>query len=213
MRRIKKNTRHARAYVIPNERANWRKAVCIVDDPEKISLLADFTREEILQLLSERPMTEAQLSKEIGMTRAAIGYHLKILKKAQLIYLVKAEAEEHGILQKFYSPIAALTVVAYDRIPNNVKRYFIQRQIVQLRGAFIAFQLHRRLFSVSPATLEKLAVAMLEQLEKTARRHERELWEEVMNAESVRVEIYAEAILSLLKMDDWRTLLKEYLSN
>ncbi|MFQ6075384.1 MAG: ArsR/SmtB family transcription factor, partial [Candidatus Bathyarchaeia archaeon] len=142
-----------------------------MNDPEKIRLLADFTRAEILQLLCERPMTEAQLSKEIGLTRAAVGYHLNLLKKAQLIYLKKVEPEEHGILQKFYSPIAALIIVDFDRIPNDVRRHFIQTQIEHLRGIFIAFQLRHRFFGVSPAALEKLAVAMLKQLEKSGRKH------------------------------------------
>ena len=44
----------------------FKMAVCIVDDPDKIRLLADFTRAEILQLLCEHPMTETQLSKELA---------------------------------------------------------------------------------------------------------------------------------------------------
>ena len=79
----------------------FKTAICIVDDPNKIRLLADFTRAEILQLLCEHPMTESQLSKEFGLTKAAIGYHLNLLMKSQLIYLERVEPEEHGILQKF----------------------------------------------------------------------------------------------------------------
>ena len=182
-------------------------AVCIVDDPEKIKLLADFTRAEILQLLCEHPMTEAQLSEQLGLTRAAVGYHLNLLLKAELIYLERVEPEGHGILQKFYSPIAALFIVDCDHIPHDVKRYFIQMQIMYLRGMFITFQLNHRFFGVSPATLEKLAVAMLKQLERTGRKHAEE--GPVDNAETLKVKIYAEALESLTKQDEWHDLLKE----
>jgi DNA-binding transcriptional ArsR family regulator len=181
-------------------------AVCIVEDPEKIKLLADFTRAEILQLLCEHPMTEAQLSKELGLTRAAVGYHLNRLLKAELIYLKKVEPEEHGILQKFYSPIAAFFIVDYDLIPHDVRRYFLQMQIMYLRGIFIAFQLNHRFFGVSPTTLEKLATAMLKQLESTGRRYAKE--RSVDNAETLRVKIYAEALENLTKQHEWNALFK-----
>ncbi len=185
----------------------FKITVCIVDDPDKIRLLADFTRTEILQLLCEHPMTETQLSKELGLTRAAVGYHLNLLMKAQLIYLERVELEEHGILQKFYSPVAAFFIVDYDRIPNDAKRYFIQTQIIHLRGIFTAFQLHHRFSSVSPETLEKLAIAMLKQLENTGRKHAEE--GPIENAETLKVKIYAEALDSLMKQGEWHALFKE----
>ena len=178
-----------------------KMAVCIVDDPDKIRLLADFTRAEILQLLCEHPMTEAQLSDELGLTRAAVGYHLNLLMKAQLIYLERVEPEEHGILQKFYSPVAAFFIVDYERIPKDAKRYFIQTQIIHLRGIFTAFQLNHHFPGVSPTTLEKLAVALLKQLENTGRKHAEE--GPVENAETLKVKIYAEALENLMKQDEW----------
>jgi len=152
-------------------------------------------------------MTEAQLSKELGLTRAAVGYHLKLLMKAQFIYLERVEPEEHGILQKFYSPVAAFFIVNCDRIPNDVKRYFIQMQIMHLRGIFTAYQLHHCFSSVLPTTLEKLAVRMLKQLENTGRKHAEE--GPVENAETLKVKIYTEALKSLMKQGKWHALLKE----
>jgi DNA-binding transcriptional ArsR family regulator len=185
---------------------DFKAAVSIINDPEKIRLLADFTRAEILQLLCEHPMTEAQLSEELGLTRAAIGYHLNLLLKAELIYLERVEPEEHGILQKFYSPAAAFFIVDCDEIPHDVKRYFLQMQIMYLRGIFIAFQLHHRFFGVSPETLEKLAVAMLRQLESTGRKYVEA--GPVENAETLKVKIYAEALENLTKQHEWDALFK-----
>ena len=181
-------------------------AVCIVDDPEKIKLLADFTRAEILQLLCERPMTEAQLSEELGLTRAAVSYHLGLLLKADLIYLNKVEPERHGILQKFYSPVAAFFIADYDQIPHDVKRYFLQTQIMYLRGILIAFQLNHRFFKVSPTTLEKLAQIMLTQLEEIGRKYSKK--PPVEDAETLKVRIYAEVLENLTKQREWQVLFK-----
>ncbi len=182
----------------------FKRSVCIVDDPERIRLLADFTRAEILQLLCEYPMTEAQLSKELGLTRAAVGYHLKLLLKTHFICLERVEPEEHGILQKFYMPVAAFFTVDCSRIPNAVRRYFIQMQIVHLRGIFTTLQLQHRFFGVSPATLEKLARTMLQQLENVSRKHAKD--GSVDNAETFKVKIYAEALSDLTKQKEWEYL-------
>jgi len=152
-------------------------------------------------------MTEAQLSKELGLTRAAVGYHLNLLMKGKLIYLERTEPEGHGILQKFYSPIAALFIVDCDHVPQDVKRYFLQTQIMYLRGIFIAFQLRHRFFGVSPATLEKLAIAMLRQLRDTGRKYTKK--GPVENAETLKVKIYAEALDNLTKQDEWHALFKK----
>jgi hypothetical protein len=111
--------------------------------------------------------------------------------------LERVEPEEHNILQKFYSPVAAFFIVNCDRIPNDVKRYFIQMQIMHLRGIFTAFQLRHCFSSVLPTTLEKLAVRMLKQLENTGRKHAEEGL--VENAETLKVKIYTEALKSLMK--------------
>jgi predicted transcriptional regulator len=150
-------------------------------------------------------MTESQISKKIGLTRAAIGYHLNPLLKANLIYLQKVEAEKHGILQKFYSPIAAFFAVKYDNIPRDVERFFIHMQIEQLRGVFSASQLHRRFTGISPENLEQLATAMVKQLEHTCREYEGE--QVVENAETVKIEIYTAALTALLQQKEWASLI------
>ena len=78
-------------------------------------------------------MTEEQLSGEFGLTKAAVGYHLHLLLKAGLIGITKLEAEKHGILQKYYAPMAALFIIDTDNLPKDVKRFFIQTQIEHSR--------------------------------------------------------------------------------
>jgi len=184
-----------------------RKAVHIVDDPHTISLLADFTRAEILRLLSKYPMTETQLSEQLGLTKAAVGYHLHLLIDAGLINIERVEAEKHGILQKFYSPIAVLLIVDPAHIPEDVQTHFIRTQIEHLRGMFSVFQLYHHVSEVSSKNLEKLAMAMLKQLKIVGQKHMKDMARG--DAESLSVKIYAEALAGLTKHKEWRSLFQE----
>ena len=181
-----------------------KKAIVVVDKPQHISLLADFTRSEILRLLSKYPMTETQLSEKLGMTKAAVGYHLRLFLNAELIYLDRVQPETHGILQKFYTPIADLFVVDPVYIPKSVERYFIQEQIEHLRGMFSVFQLYHRISEVSSRSLEKLATAMLKQLKIVGQKHLKDL--ATADAEFLRIKIYAEALSDLTKQKEWELL-------
>ena len=184
-----------------------RKAVVIVVDPKSIRLLADFTRTEILRLLSKYPMTETQLSEKLGITRAAVGYHLHLLTEAGLINIEKVESEQHGILQKYYAPLAFLFIIDPDHVPQDVKRYYVRMQIEHLRGMFSVFQLYHRISEFSSKTLEKLAIAMLKQLKIVGQKHVKDMARG--DAESLRVKIYAEALANLTQQKEWRSLFQE----
>jgi len=146
-------------------------------------------------------MTETQLSRKLGMTKAAVGYHLHLLLVAELIHIDHVQPETHGILQKFYTPIADMFIVDLDQIPKNVVRYFLQEQIEHLRGVFSVFQLYHRISEVPSKSFEKLAVAMLEQLKTVGQNHVKDL--ATGDAESLRVKIYAEALSNLTKQKEW----------
>lgn len=179
-----------------------RKAVFVVVDPASIRLLADFTRSEILRFLSKYPMTETQLSEQLGMTRAAVGYQLHLLMDAGLISVDRVEAEKHGILQKFYTPIADLFIIDPDHIPADIQRYFVRTQIEHLRGMFSVFQLYHHVMEFSSETFEKLAIAMLRQLKTVGQKHMKDMSRG--DAESLKVNIYAEALANLTKEKEWR---------
>jgi len=185
-----------------------KKAVSIIRDPKTIRLLADFTRSEILRLLNERPMTETQLSEELGLTKAAVGYHLRQLRDAALITISKVEAEEHGILQKYYSTTASLFIVDPDFMPEDARRYFLEMQIEHLRGMLSVFKLYNKISEISSESLEELAEAMLRQLKIVGQRH---VEEEARNedAESLIVKIYAEALASLTKQKEWYSIFRK----
>jgi predicted transcriptional regulator len=149
-------------------------------------------------------MTETQLSEQLGITKSAVGYHLHLLMDARLIHIDKVEAEEHGILQKYYTPIAFLLIVDPVRIPRGVQRYFIRTQLEHLRGMFSVFKLYHHVSDVSSKNLEKLAIAMLKQLKIVGQKRTNDVAPE--DAESLRIKIYAEALANLTKQNEWRSL-------
>ena len=183
-----------------------KNAVLIVENQEAIQLLADFTRAEIIRLLSRHSMTDKQLSDELGLTKAAVGYHLHLLLNAGLIEITKLEAEKHGILQKYYAPMASLFIVDIDNIPKDVKRFFIHTQIEHLRGMFIVFRLYQHKSEFSSEKLEKLALSLLKQLKEVAQKHLDDAPPE--DPESFRVKIYSEAVARLTEQKEWRNTLK-----
>jgi predicted transcriptional regulator len=176
-----------------------------VDNPEEIRLLANFIRREILQLLSERPMTLTELSRIIGLTKASIGYHLKRLKQANIIYIKRTEVESHGILQKIYSPIANIIIARYDRVPDDIKRYFIQMQIEHLIGMFAVLQLQHNVSTISSETIEDLAEMLWKQFEQTCKKYEGK--NAIENTENFKIMIYADALKDITTSHEWKDLL------
>ena len=179
------------------------KAAVIVK-PEVIRLLASSVKSEILRLLSEKPMTETQLSKVLELTKATVGYHLRPLRDTGLIKIDRYETEEHGI-SKYYSTVASLFVVDPDFVPDDVKRYFLETQMMHLEGVLSVFKLYGRIGEVSSEDLEELAKAMLRQLKVVGQRYvEEEAGDE--DAESLRIRIFAEALGNLIKRNKYRSL-------
>ncbi len=100
------------------------RAVYIVDKVSIAKVLVDPMRRAILNLLREKPMTQAQLAQELGLSNASLNYHMKILHHNKLVDVTKSIAQEHGIIQKFFSSAAYLFVYDLDAMPKDVARYF-----------------------------------------------------------------------------------------
>lgn len=152
-------------------------------------------------------MTEKQLSDELGITKAAVGYHLQRLLNARLIRLVKLEAEKHGILQKYYAPTAVLFIVDIDVIARNIKRVFIEEQKKYLRGLFANLGGHYVICELSSEKLEKLAEMFLKQLKKIARKHLSDV--SPKNTELFRGKLYREAVAELSNQEEWHRLFQQ----
>ena len=47
--------------------------------------LSDPARRDILKMLKNKPLSAGEIAKQFDMTQATVSYHLKVLKKADLI--------------------------------------------------------------------------------------------------------------------------------
>lgn len=119
------------------------RAVYIVNQIPVAKVLVDPMRRAILNLLREKPMTQAQLAEELGLSNASLNYHIKILHEHKLVNVIKSVAEEHGIIQKFFSPVAYLFVYDVDSIPKDLSRYFYPISLERAR-AFISILMIER---------------------------------------------------------------------
>jgi hypothetical protein len=125
--------------------------------------------------------------------------------EANLIYIIKVEVENHGIQQKFYSPIANFIMATHDQTPDNIKRYFIQMQIEHVIGILAAIQCIRsQFFDIHSETIEKLALMLWKQLEQTCKKYEHN--SVIETAENLKINIYTDALNNLTKMSEWKNL-------
>lgn len=135
-----------------------KKSVKVITDPATVRLLVDPMRREMIRLLSNTPMTENELAEALGLSDPAVGHHLKILKDAGLINVVKKEAEEHGIVQKFYGTSALAYFIDSREMPLEIERYFMPVNLERARGIVAALGvLSRRAEYVAAKDLEEFA--------------------------------------------------------
>jgi DNA-binding transcriptional ArsR family regulator len=110
------------------------KAVFIVNDVKIAKILVDPMRRAILDLLRQRPMTQARLANELGLTGASLNHHMKILRSKKLVTIFRREVERHRIMQIFLSSVAYLFVYDLDSLPKNIARYFYPISLERARS-------------------------------------------------------------------------------
>lgn len=118
--------------------AALRKAVKIVDRPK---ILADPIRREILRLLTIKPQTSTQLAERLNLSKSTVGHHIRVLRRMKLIRIKLAKPGTHGILEKYYEPVALVFIENYNKIPKELKKYFLNIHMERLRGVFSTLQL------------------------------------------------------------------------
>src|ERR1044071_2004074 len=110
------------------------RAVYIVKDVKIAKILVDPMRRAILDLLRQKPMTQAGLANELGLTGASLNHHMKILRSNRLVTIFKREIERHRIMQIFLSSVAYLFVYDLDSLPKNIARYFYPVSLERARA-------------------------------------------------------------------------------
>jgi DNA-binding transcriptional ArsR family regulator len=188
------------------------KAVYIVNNSRIAKTLIDPMRRAILDLLRQKPMTQAQMADELGLTSASLNYHIKILRSRKLVVVAKREYERHGIKQIFFLAAAYLFVYDLDLLPKNIARYFSPISLERARSAISLLIINNHnSIDQSPNASNSFAEILSRQLVKAAKAY---VEKEVNHAqESIIYEIYTKAISELLDMNKSSLLTKKIALN
>ncbi len=73
----------------------------VVSTNDQLKAVADETREDILNLLSERAATVSQLAEVLDKPKGTVGYHAKVLEDAGLIRVVRTN-KVRAMTEKYY---------------------------------------------------------------------------------------------------------------
>jgi DNA-binding transcriptional ArsR family regulator len=180
------------------------KAVYIVNDVKIAKILVDPMRRAILDLLRQKPMTQASLANELGLTGASLNHHMKILRSKKLVTIFKREVERHRIMQIFLSSVAYLFVYDLESLPKNIARYFYPISLERARAVMSLLLLYNKELSTydieqTPQAINAISEKLSRHLVMAAKSYERR----VINHgdEKYIYEIYGRAITNLLKED------------
>jgi DNA-binding transcriptional ArsR family regulator len=176
------------------------KAVYIVNNSKVAKTLIDPMRRAILDLLRQKPMTQAQMADELGLSSASLNYHIKILRSRKLVVVAKREYERHGIKQIFFLAAAYLFVYDLDSLPKSIARYFCPVSLERARSAISLLIINNRNYSIDQTAdiSNSFAEILSRQLVKVAKAY---VEKQVNHAqESIIYEIYTKAMSELLDM-------------
>jgi DNA-binding transcriptional ArsR family regulator len=87
-------------------------------------------------------MTQTQLADKLGLSKAALNHHLKILKRYGLVSIVKREEESHGIIQKFFAATSYLLLYDFDALPKDISSYFYSSRLEGARGVISTLSMY-----------------------------------------------------------------------
>lgn len=72
-------------------------------DGEIAKIFSDGTRIKIIELLTEKELTNSQLARILNLSKPTISHHIRLLLDARIVKISRIEHEEHGIQMKFYA--------------------------------------------------------------------------------------------------------------
>jgi DNA-binding transcriptional ArsR family regulator len=190
------------------------KAVKIIRDPEVIKVLADPVRQEILRLISIQPLTETQLSGRLILTKPSMSHHLQVLRKAGLIKIGRSRVGSYGIVEKFYVPTAKLFIEDWEKVPPELRRYFLLRYVERLRGMLSAFQLlaekQGKRVEISSSQLLDLAEEIARCMPAVGEKHEKTRGR--VNREMLLIKIYTETLKNVIAEEKWKKFFRRFLT-
>jgi len=188
------------------------KAVRIIRDPEVIKLLADLVRREILRLIAVEPLTQRQIAEKMMLTEPSMSHHLKLLRQAGLVTIKRTELGSHGILEKYYGPTAKLFIEDWEKIPPDMRRYFVHSHMERLRGMLSVFQIiageKGKDIEVSSDEIKELAQSLTKRIAVIGETYEKTKID--VDRETLIMRIYSETLKAEMNEDKWRNLFSRF---
>ena len=194
--------------------AGLRRAVKIVDNPK---ILADPVRREILRLLNIKPQTSTQLAERLNLSKSTVGHHLMVLRRMKLVEIKWAMPGPHGILEKYYEPVALVFIEDYKHIPEDLKKYFLSIHMERMRGVLSTLQLIGDMTSAFQTLmksweqtvkipqdfdlLNELGNESLKYMTEIGRKYENMMTD--LDAETLLTKIYSEALRAIISSGVW----------
>jgi predicted hydrocarbon binding protein/DNA-binding HxlR family transcriptional regulator len=108
-------------------------AYILKPDEETAKLFSDKTRLRILDLLSEKEMTNSQIAGMLNLSKPTISHHLKLLLDGSIVKISRVEHEEHGIQMKFYS--VNPNILSVEALKDNLLTEQISKEIQEALGS------------------------------------------------------------------------------
>ena len=90
----------------------------VVSSSAQLKAIANRTRSDILNLLSERAATVSKLADVLGMPKGTVGYHTKVLENAGLIRVVRTN-QVRAMTEKYYGRTGRTVVFAKLPKPDD----------------------------------------------------------------------------------------------
>ena len=100
----------------------------VIDDPDKVKILVDETRQKIICMLGKHSMSISQLAQKLGKTPPTVFYHIRKLESANFIRLEKTRVVNNNLVEKYYSLaipsscLISLRVFGPERAPVPPKK-------------------------------------------------------------------------------------------
>ena len=167
----------------------------LIDDPEKIEILNEPTRRQILRLLSDREMTLTQIARELGISKRSVWYHLRVLLKRNLIVLSKKKVNAYGIEEKYYRAKALVMIGDFNKSSKRIRGETLESNIDIVIGYLCAKKIDE---PISDEKIERIAEKFTETLQKVIENNEK--IGETRN--QTKLAIYREAF-RILEKNNW----------
>jgi predicted hydrocarbon binding protein len=100
-------------------------AYILKPDEETAKLFSEKTRLKILELLSEKELTNSHLAGMLNLSKPTISHHLKLLLDGGIVKISRIEHEEHGIAMKFYAVnpnILSVEVLKDNKLSEQISK-------------------------------------------------------------------------------------------